>query len=277
MAFSFNPSPYSIGGNLNFGSTPSNYGQAYANALSLNQQNYANILQGYQNLGQSVLGDIQGIGASQSTAIEQQYKAEIGSQDQKLISRGLGNSTVTSAVERGLLKDKTNADVSLANQLAAQTAGYRSNIGMAQLGFMNSVNSPYPNIDAYNRLDQQRGMVAEARRNRNSLGYGAMGGYGGGTAMAMAPRSSGIGGIGYSSGAGGGGSGGGSYGYSAPYRPTGSAPAQTAYGYGDNWTDGGVETGVFDPQNYQEGGTYSGAFDEADPWTQVSPDPSEWE
>jgi len=206
-------SPYTIGGGLNFGTVPgqNDYQSAYAQALSLNQQNYGHILAGYQGLGQSqvgaqnqiqqgygaltntVMGDIQGIGASQSQALQDQYAQNSGNAAQGLINSGLGNTTVANSVQRGQQLDYQKAQVGLSNQLAQLTAGYQSSLGLAglnyanqanmqntalgsqQLGFMNSVNSPYPNASAYADRSLQAQTLALAQRGMNR-GMGNMSG-----------------------------------------------------------------------------------------------------
>ena len=246
-----NMSPYTIGGGLNFGSVPSqtDYMGAYSNALNLNEQNYGNILQGYQGLGASqvgaqnqiqqgygnlssaVLGDIQGIGASQSQAIQDTYAQQSGNSAQQMINSGLGNTTVQQSVQRGNLLDEQKAQTGLANQMAQLTAGYQSSLGLAglnyanqanmqntalgsqQLGFMNSVNSPYPNAQAYNdyALQQQTLAMAQRAAGSGSLltrggGGGGISGGGGGFGAVGGNRAPGTG---TGAGGGGGGSGGG--------------------------------------------------------------------
>ncbi len=259
-------SNYQIGGGLNFGSVPSqtDYMGAYSNALNLNEQNYGNILQGYQGLGQSqlsaqnqiqqgygnlsnqVMGDIQGIGASQSQAIQDTYAQQSGNSAQQMINSGLGNTTVQQSVQRGNLLDEQKAQIGLSNQMAQLTAGYQSSLGLAglnqanqsnmqrtalgsqQLGFMNSVNAPYPNAQAYNdaRLQQQTLAMAQG-----GLNGGLRGGAGGGGGVSGLGGGGGFRGLGNSAGAtqtlgaGGGGGGGGSNNLGAGGQNTG----ETAY------------------------------------------------
>lgn len=254
--------PYQIAGNLNFGSVPAanDYGSAYQNALSLNQQNYGNILsgygqtmanqqqaqqgiqQGYGNLSSQVLGDIQGIGASQSQAIRDTYAQQQGRSTQGLVSRGLGNTTVANTVQRGNLYDKQKADTGLANQMAQLTAGYRSNLGLAglnyantanmqntglagqQLGFMNSVNAPYPNALGYGQLAQQQGYADRASQLYGQVGMGGRGAGAGGLSVQGLNTGSGL--PGWRGGGGGAPAmmGGGGYGGAA----TGRSPGQSS-------------------------------------------------
>jgi hypothetical protein len=209
-----------IGGNLNFGSVPSSttdYAGAYQNALGLNQSNYANILAGYQqtagqqqtaqqaieggygNLYGAVQNTIQGIGASQSQAIADTYAQQSGNSAQDMINRGLGNTTVQQSVQRGNLLDEQKAQTGLANQMAQLQAGYQSNLGQAglnyanqanmqntalsgqQLNWMNSVNSPYPNAQAYGNLALQQGYAQQAKLLAGQAPRG--GGYAGGVSI----------------------------------------------------------------------------------------------
>ena len=224
---------FGAGGADAFGSNPAQaYASAYQAALKVNQQNYNNILKGYQvalrqqqkmtrgitqgygQLSGQVLSDIQGIDASQRQAIADAYAQQSGSAAQSLISRGLGNTTVQDSIQRGLALDKAKADVALSNQTAQLQAGYRSQLGMAglgyrnlaqqqraalqnqQLGFMGSVQAQYPDAGLYAQmLSQQRGMAAgmfgpgsyvtheqpASQAGRDMLGSNALslGGYGG--------------------------------------------------------------------------------------------------
>lgn len=178
------------------------YQSAYNTALGQNQANYSNILSGYQqtlaqqtqaqdaigkgysSLYNQVLGGIQGIGQSQSQAIQDAYRQQSGSAQQDLINRGLGNSTVLSSVQRGIDLDKSKADIALANQIAQLNAGYQSQLGgaglnyanqaamqnaaqqNAQLQWMNSVTAQYPNGQLYNQMAQQQGAAQQSGQNR---------------------------------------------------------------------------------------------------------------
>lgn len=188
------PAPFTIAGSINLGQAPnlasglSGYTSAYQQALNTAQQNYNNILSGYQQLmrqqitaqnalipkygqlQQQVLGDIQGVTASQSQAIRDTYAQQWGSTAQNLINAGLGNTTVQQSLQRGLTLDEQKAQVALANQQAQLTAGYRSQLGLAGLGYqanaiaantalgnqqlqtMNSFQIPFPSPNPYMQM-----------------------------------------------------------------------------------------------------------------------------
>lgn len=198
------------------------YGSAYNAALNFNQANYGNILKGYQQTAgeqanafrgiqrgyarttNAVMGQIQGVDRAAQQQITDQYAQQQGSSLQALMNAGLGNSTVTSSVARGLTADESKSRVNLANQMAQLRAGYTSQLGQAQLGFranaanantglaqdqlhwMNSVNSPYPDAGMYAQLAQQYGLNQQMQRDRAALS--PVGGGGAAPGLGYAPR-----------------------------------------------------------------------------------------
>lgn len=90
---------------------------------------------GYQNLQGAVLGDIALAGQTQARNIQQQYNEASAATRQSAIDRGLGNTTVQDTMQRGVELDRARAGNQLAEQLGNLRAGYRSQLGQAQLGF----------------------------------------------------------------------------------------------------------------------------------------------
>ncbi len=182
-----------IGGPLPFSGGAKDYTTAYNQALNFNRTNYNQILagynqtaaaqqagqnqitQGYSTLRGDVLGGLAGIDKSQRQQIADDYAKQVGTESQRLISRGLGNSTVQQSIARGLMYDKAKADVDLTNRTQALNAQYSSQLGLAGLGyqgqalqertgfanqtlqFLNSINAPYPDIGSYAALATARG------------------------------------------------------------------------------------------------------------------------
>jgi len=223
-----------VGGGLGIpglGQVANQYGQSYQAALQQNQAQYGNILKGYQqlmgnqvanqapiqqgyaDLSKNVLAGIQGVGASQKQAIQDAYAQQSGGLQQSMVNSGLGNTTVTGSMQRGVQLDSQKAQVALANQIAQLNAGYQSNLGLAglnyqnqanmqntalgakQLDWMNSVNFGYPNAQDYNSLFGQAGQFQQMGQNRalqqRLMGIGPNGmpqgmGQGGGSAGVMA-------------------------------------------------------------------------------------------
>lgn len=185
-----------------FDSLGASYASAYKNALAMNQANYSNVLKGYQDtmagqtsaqdaisrgytdLTNNVLGVIQGVGQSQQQAINDQYAQATGQLSQNLVSRGLNNTTVAPNLQRGVEFDRAKASNDLAGTIAQLRGSYMSQLGQAglgfderaylqnaglaqnQLGWMNSVNAPYPNAGLYSQLAMQYGQVGQANQDR---------------------------------------------------------------------------------------------------------------
>lgn len=182
-----------------------NYQNAYNSSLAQNQSNYNNILAGYQQTAQNqtagqqatqagygqlshdVLAGISGIGSDQQALLARQFQQQRGNAMQGLINSGLGNSTVTSSVNRGIGLDEGLAGNNLANAIAQTKAGYQSNLGLAGLGYqgqsvrdntglavnqlnwMNSVNAGYPDANQYGQLAQQAGAAIQSNANRAQI------------------------------------------------------------------------------------------------------------
>jgi hypothetical protein len=193
------PTPYSpIQGPLSFtpggnpfagaaggiGGIANEYGKSYTAALGQNQQMYQNILGGYQQLGQGVQETIGGIGQAASQNIADTYAQQSGALRQGLTTRGLGNTTVNDSMQAGLLRDKSRADIALADQLAQLRAGYQSQLGLGQLGWMNSVSAQYPDTNQYQSIYRDQGLAnqhaAEQRMLQRYGGPQTIGGGGGG-------------------------------------------------------------------------------------------------
>jgi len=221
---------------------------------------------GYNTLYQNVLGGIQGVEKSASQQIADVYSKQVGAATQGLVSAGLGNTTVTSGVMRGLTLDEQKAQVALQNQFAQLQAGYQSQLGLAGLGYQGQA------VQANTALAQQKlGAMNAYAQQQGQLGLGAMGlenQYEIARLNAQA-RVAGSGGYGGSSNpfgfghqfAGGGGGGGAPYGMAAGYGGGGpqsnftmgynTGPNILAYGGGGGGY-GGSEMGPM-PSPYIEG------------------------
>lgn len=213
-------------GSIPFGGNSAQLSQSYANAynaaLALNQQNYENISKGYERalldqsqkqhntqqqhyeLERQVMGDLNLAGSTRRQEIQDQYSALAGRQSQQLIDRGLGNSTIQASTNRGLALDEQKAQNQLAEQVANLRAQYGSNLGLARIGqhgqgsreataltqaqleFMNSVQSPYPDAGLYASLAMQYEQAKAAERAAGS-GYGFNPATGGGGGVTYGP------------------------------------------------------------------------------------------
>ncbi len=165
----------------------------YQSALAASNATYQQILNGYAaqaayqrigyaNLSSNVMKQIQGVDASQRQAIKDAYAQQTGQATQGLITSGLGNTTVTSSVQRGLALDKQKADIALSNQMAQLKAGYLANLGMAGLGSQQQLWGAQAGL-ASQGAGQRAGLAGaylSQLRGGHSQSYGAGGGGSGG-------------------------------------------------------------------------------------------------
>lgn len=121
----------------------------YGNAYRRLDETQQAIDQMQRNMYGTVMGTLDNAGAAAGQEITDQYAAQRGNAQQSLLSRGLGNTTVRDSVERGLTYDESKSRVNLANQIAAQRAGYQTHF--ADLG-----------VEAAQRYAQQYGGIAQA-------------------------------------------------------------------------------------------------------------------
>jgi len=206
-----------IGGQMNFGGgggsmfsggaegLAASYNASYNSALAANQQQYNNILTGYQQLAGQQLGNqqaitsgyntltnqvltgIEGSANAQRQMIDRQYAQQAAQASQQMTNSGLNNTTVTQSLQRGITFDQQLAQTNLANQFAQLEASYRSTLGLAgldyqnqanqqqmnlgvqQLNFMNSVEMPYPDAGAYSNLAMMYGSQEQADKDRAAM------------------------------------------------------------------------------------------------------------
>lgn len=208
------PPPLQISAPVTFSGGSTDYTTAYNQALQTNQQMYNNILggynstmayqqsqsqaiaQGYDTLQADTLGQLAGVQTAANQQAADQYAQQVGTQTQQMVDRGLGNSTVTNSVARGLQYDYSKVLGQNAANFGQLNAQYQSQIGLAGLGyqgqalndttqlanqqlqFMNSVTVPYPDPYAYAALNQQAGAVSAGGYGGVSspTGYGSYGG-----------------------------------------------------------------------------------------------------
>lgn len=284
---------------------PGAYLAAAQTAQQFNQQGYLNVLKGYQDtlagqtdaldavgrgysdLSARVLAGLEGAGAAERTRIGDRYARDVAAAGQSLVSRGLGNSTVVDAANRGIGAERDRSLLDLADRLMQQRAGYTAQFGLAgldqsnraalansalaqnQLGFMERVQAPYPDVGPYAQIAQQLGFAAQADRDRQAALDAARA-----AAPPVLPQSAGT------VSRGGGGfftqpadfSAGGTYqpaafgGGAAPYRPplgvVGSAAAgNAAMNFFDNGGfQAGYATGFTSPYAPPAGGGFGGGF-----------------
>ncbi len=156
---------------MTFDQLMGNWGQGSGGygGLGTPQSFYNQANQQYGQLQQNVLGSIQGVGASQAQAIQDTYAQQSGAAQQSLAQRGLGNTTVVDATQRGLTLDEQKAQVAL--QFYGQQQGYAQQQQMQQQQFANqwATQNPYAPLNNLNRQnDATRASYASAA---GGLGY----------------------------------------------------------------------------------------------------------
>ncbi len=210
--------------------------QLQQQANDANEQRYQQILQTIGNTQEQVGGTydsveslIQNLGNTQAGRIEQGRVKSLATNEQDLINRGLGNTTIRTSTQRGVNEDATrlqqeNTD-SVAQQKAnveIQRAGSQERLGNYLASMMNARTDQGPDLNAYTNLLNMAGQAegagtsstlftglsANARAGLSATGqpfkYGGSGSGGGGS-------SGGGGGSSYGASGGGGGSSGGAY------------------------------------------------------------------
>lgn len=112
------------------------YNQINQGYNTLRQQQTAQgnqVTAGYNQLLSNVMGRLQGADAAERQTAQDQYTAASGREAQALTNRGLGNTTVSSAVQRGLQHDYSKVQTDIGSRFAQLGAQYQSQLGLAGL------------------------------------------------------------------------------------------------------------------------------------------------
>lgn len=180
------------------------------------QQAAANqaLLSGYDERYAKAMASLENLGVTNLADIAANYTKQRGAASQGLISRGLGNTTVTDAVRRGLTRDETRATTAAkestaatksqyeqslsADKLAALKAAQNEQLALQQalknqvLQFMERKTDAYPDVGLYTQLAQ---MQSQAPRQAGPLTTTTYGGGGRVTPRAWAVQPMGGGGL----------------------------------------------------------------------------------
>lgn len=103
-----------------FASGAGNVLQNYGNLLNSQTQGLGNIGGGYNQLLNNQMSRLGLLGQTEANDINQQYGQQQAQAQQGLVDRGLGNTTVTNAVNRGINLDQTRALTNNAQNVAAK-------------------------------------------------------------------------------------------------------------------------------------------------------------
>lgn len=118
-----------------YGNLLNNQTQGYGNIQNNQAQALGNIGQGYTSMLGTALGNLNLLGATEGTDLNQQFQNEAANAQQSLVNRGLNNTTVTDAVQRGIGLDQARAMTNLAEGVNAQTNQTLSQFGNPALQF----------------------------------------------------------------------------------------------------------------------------------------------
>ncbi len=139
-------------------------------ANAANEARYQDILKGYQQRFETGAGQLQGMGAQEGRDINELYDKQRAQQNQNLIGRGLGNSTVLSTMNAGNDRERA-ADLGRLNErVRQQSIGTMAGLSGDELNFMASKNENAPSW----------GQLAQLATGIGTAGYGAGGGGAGG-------------------------------------------------------------------------------------------------
>lgn len=145
--------------------------QAYQNVLSGMQQGYGalsqNVLGGYGSLLAQGMTNAANYGLTEQAKIQNAYLQQRSQQDQGLLDRGLGNTTIQNSVNTGLLQNEqlnlTNAReqaAGLRNQTLAQFGlplyGAEAQLGEAGLSAQQQLGQTYLNMLAQQGIHTQQ-------------------------------------------------------------------------------------------------------------------------
>lgn len=113
----------------------SQYGNLYGAGRQAQQTNYAEILRGYQDRYKRNLGYLDTLGEDERRDIERRTTRETAVQNQGLISRGLGNTTIRASVSRGIEEDRGRRIADLNQRILSARVGIDAPLSADALRF----------------------------------------------------------------------------------------------------------------------------------------------
>jgi hypothetical protein len=119
--------------------------EGYADLLN---RNYGNVLNAAASRQEGIMGLLAGLGKEQKTDIDEQYERLDAEQQQGLLSRGLGNTTIQDSVSRGVASDRERAHGRLGEQLRREQADYGERLSGDTLGVMERAGTSVPQFGA---------------------------------------------------------------------------------------------------------------------------------
>lgn len=202
--------------NFDFNSLITSFQQQQSAANQANLQRYNQLLASIQNLGAQTHGtynealkNINTVGDAARTRVDRNFTQQMGSADQDLITRGLGNTTIRPTIQRGIESDRALNQQSIDEQQAQLRSGVLQNragnemqVGSLLARAIEGRNDTGPDLGMFTSLLQQAAgaqtspLSVQAGRGlpATSGGVGGSGGGGGGSAGGSAGGAGGGGG-----------------------------------------------------------------------------------
>ncbi|MDD4984086.1 MAG: hypothetical protein PHH82_04600 [Candidatus ainarchaeum sp.] len=153
------------------GSLLDGYKKAQDEAKKANEERYAEILKGYEDMYSKSLSVLDNYGTQAIADIAEKYKSVEGAGMQDLASSGLYNSTIRPSVRSSVAKEQLGAQTRLGEEIALQKAQLGAQLQQAKLGFQERREDTYPDS----------ALLANLMKSYGTSGAGSSsGGYGSG-------------------------------------------------------------------------------------------------
>ncbi len=120
------------------------------------------VLGGYGSLYQQALGDVANYGQVQQQQLQNQYAQQGAQQQQNLLNRGLGNSTVQNSIQTGLTQSEALARQNLGQNINQQQLGVLGSFGNQLVGAQQQLGQ--------NKINQTLGLSQQQLAGQQSLG-----------------------------------------------------------------------------------------------------------
>jgi len=133
------------------------YQRALDKANAANESRYRDILSGYDALRGRVMGDLEGVGVTESQDIDRTYRNLGSDVYQRLVNRGFGNSTIPATQRMGVERERTSAQGRLAAQLARERIQADMGVSEGKMGVMERRTDEGPDVNQMIALSQAMG------------------------------------------------------------------------------------------------------------------------
>ena len=128
-------------------------------ANAANESRYQSILQGYGDVYNRAMGTVAGISGQDRADLLRQYQRASAQGDQDLINRGLSNTTVRSAVQRGFEEDLAAGNRRLSDARMREMIGLDTSLSGNTLNFAERRSDVPPDMGQLAQLGQGLGQA----------------------------------------------------------------------------------------------------------------------